>query len=173
MCEGCPLIGRQMLWALRVARLWTLPIEWIRIYRCTMRAHYQHFNASEGSVYTVPLSPERISAALIVLRRWACKSVDYIKVGQHISYFCQSSSVYSCWEAETSLTSPASSVSSASLPSLPSLPSLVGAIMLTDNGTASAAAAAHHEKGLSLQGRVSHCTGPRVDPTTCYADPRG
>lgn len=73
MCEGCPFIGRQMLWALRVARLWTLPIGWIRIYRCTMRAHYQHFNASEGSVYTVPLSPERISAALIVLRRWACK----------------------------------------------------------------------------------------------------
>jgi hypothetical protein len=168
-----------MLWALRVARLWTLPIGWIRIYRCTMRAHCEHFNASESSVYTVPLSPERISAALIVLRRWACNSVSSSKVGQRVSYFCQLSSVYSCWEAEISLTSPASSVSSASLPSLlslPSLTSLVGVIMLTDNAntcTASVAAAAHHERGLSLQGRVSHCTGPRVDPTTCYVDPRG
>lgn len=63
---------------------------------------------------SVPHSPERISAALLILMRWACNIVDSSKVGQCVSYFYQLSSVYSCWEAETSLESPALPVSPAS-----------------------------------------------------------
>jgi hypothetical protein len=156
-----------MLLALRVARLWTLPIGWIRIY--TMRAHY------EGSVYTVPLSPERISAAWIVLRRWACNSVDSSKVGQLTARLLLLLLVVGVF-----VLGGRDIADFACLVRLVCLASLAYLARWCYNADRHCQymhcigrCSCSPREGLSLQGRVSHCTGPRVDPTTCYADQRG